>query len=416
MYKLKALHGLRKRGFIMLKAVIFDMDGVLIDSEPIHARAAMSAMKMNGVDISYDYCMKFAGSTAKFMIESFIKDYDLNISNEELLKLNDECINDILKEEDYPIIPYVTNLIKNLYENNIKIAIASSSPIDRIESIIDKLNIRQYISVYVSGEETGSPKPAPDIFLVTAEKLNVDPYDCVVIEDSYNGITAAARAKMTRIGFLNTNSGIQDLSSVNFVIEGFEEINTKFIEKIYKRSKGQPVTIAETDRLIIRELTVDDIKEMYIIYQSPEIRQFVHDIDDYLNVEIDKHKAYIKNVYSFYGYGLWGIFNKSDNKLIGRCGIQNNEINGNVEIELGYLLDVKYWGFGYAIECTMAVLDYAFNELSIPRVVAVIDKVNYRSRKVADNIGFKIEKTINHNGRECYLYAIGNECELYKNN
>lgn len=393
----------------MLKAVIFDMDGVLIDSEPIHTKAAVLLMEKYNVKLSEDFCNKFIGSTAKFMFEVIKQEYQLSVSVEELLVGNSKLIKELIAENGYPVIPYVNKLIMDLYAHNIKIAIASSSPVLDIEETVNNLKLNNYISVIVSGRQVLNPKPAPDIFFRTAELLNVDPIDCIVIEDSYNGVTAAKAAGMTRIGFLNQNSGIQDFSQVNFVIESFEEINTKFIKQVYQRSKGESVTISETERLIIRELTVNDIRTMYDIYQSPDVRQFVDDIDEYLNVEIEKHKAYIKNVYCFYGYGYWGVFSKSTGKLIGRCGIQNNEIDGKMEIELGYLLDVNHWGNGYAIECTKSVINYAFTELGIPRIVAIIDKLNSRSQKVAENIGMKIEKSFMHKHRECFLYVINKD-------
>lgn len=390
----------------MLKAVIFDMDGVLIDSEPLHTKAVIMAMAKYNTSLTEEYCMKFIGSTARHMLETIQREYMLSAPIEELMEANNSAIKELLAREGYPVIPYAKELIQDLASNGIKIAIASSSPMEDIKDTVNNLNLSSYISAVVSGTEVSSPKPAPDIFVRTADLLGVDASECVVIEDSYNGVTAAGAAGMTIIGFLNPNSGTQDLSQVNFVIEGFEEINTKFIVQIYQRSNNEAVTIATTERLIIRELTIDDIKTMYHIYQSPEVRQFVDDIDDYLNVEIEKHKAYIKNVYSFYGYGYWGVFSKTTGELIGRCGIQNNEIDGKTEIELGYLLDINYWGFGYAIECTQSVVDYAFNELGIPRIVAVIDKINYRSRRVADKIGMKIEKSIEYHKRDCYLYVI----------
>lgn len=391
----------------MLKAVIFDMDGVIIDSEPLHAQAAVNALKLFGLNISLDFCYGFIGSTATHMLEVIKEQYGLDTPLAELVEANNNEKRRLAETDGYPEIPYVTRLIKNLKENGIKLALASSSPLADIMSTVKKLSLEPLLDVIVSGEELNNPKPAPDIFLNASAKLDVSPSDCVVIEDSYNGITAAKAAGMTRIGFLNPHSGNQDLSGVDFVIEGFEEIDYRFVNQVYLRSKGLPVTITQTERLILRELTVDDIKKMYTdIYSAPEIREFIDDIDDYLECEIEKHKAYIKNVYAFYGYGYWGVFDKESGHLIGRCGIQNNKIDGRTEIELGYLLDVNHWDRGYAVECTKAVLNYAFCVLEIPRIVAVVDKLNIRSQRVAGRIGMKIEKEIKQNGRSCYLYVI----------
>lgn len=168
----------------------------------------------------------------------------------------------------------------------------------------------------------------------------------------------------------------------------------------------KPVMIADTKRLFIRELEPKDIKEIYQIYKDPDIRQYIPDIDDYLEEEMKKQEAYIKNVYSFYGYGMWGIFSKTSKKLIGKCGIENLEVDGKNEIVLSYLLDTNHWGYGYALECCRAVFAYAKEELDIKRIVAVIDKKNTRSQNTAKNLGMTIEKEIPYKGHDYYLYSI----------
>ncbi|ABX41209.1 GNAT family N-acetyltransferase [Lachnoclostridium phytofermentans] len=392
----------------MLKAILFDMDGVIIDSEPLHCKAFQKAMKLFGLDLSKEYCYQFIGNTDRYMVDVLVKDFNLPNTSEEVIRTKQEVLNQLELEESYPAVPYVVDLIKNLSKHPIKLAIASSSPMEQIERTAIDLNLTSYFHDYVSGMDLKHSKPAPDIFLKAASLLGVSPDECLVIEDSYNGVTAAKAAGMTCVGYYNENSGNQDLSGADIIVEGFEEITFSFLNNVYLRSHGEPVTIATTERLIIRELSVDDIVSMYHIYQQPEVREFVDDIDDYLQEEIEKHKAYIKNVYNFYGYGFWGIFSRETSELIGRCGIQNSEINGRFEIELGYLLNIDHWGYGYALECTKSVLEYAFYELHIPRIVAVIDKKNSRSTKVAMHVGMNLEAEIYHKGRNCDLYVIEN--------
>lgn len=392
----------------MLKAILFDMDGVIIDSEPLHCKAFQKAMKQFGLDLSREYCYQFIGNTDRYMAEVLVKDFNLPNTSEEIIQIKHEALKQLELEESYPAIPYVVNLIKELSKYPIKLAIASSSPMAQIEQTAKDLKLTSYFHNYVSGMDLKHSKPAPDIFLKAAGLLGVSPEECLVIEDSYHGVTAAKAAGMTCIGYYNENSGTQDLSGANIIIEGFEEITYSFLNNVYLRSHGKPVTIATTSRLIIRELSIEDIVSMYHIYQQPEVREFIDDIDDDLQEEIEKHKAYIKNVYNFYGYGFWGIFSRKNGELIGRCGIQNSEINGRFEIELGYLLKLDHWGYGYALECTKSVLEYAFYELHIPRIVAVIDKKNIRSAKVAIHIGMKLEAEIYHKGRNCDFYIIEN--------
>ncbi len=391
----------------MLKAVIFDMDGVLVDSEPFHARAAVLALNNLGISkVTIDYCYQFIGSTTVHMLETMIKDFNISLSVTELHIIYQEALHNLIKTQGHIPIPYTRELITDLYNHGIKLAIASSSTIREIKAVVKALGIQKYFTKLVSGSSVARPKPAPDIFLKAVNELGMNKDECIIIEDSYNGVCSANTAGIPVIGFINKHSGKQDLSAASVLIEGFEEINYKFIENVYLRAHNIPVTIAATKRLIIRELSVHDIPAMYQIYQNTQVKKFIPDIDEYLEDEIEKHKAYIKNVYNFYGYGLWGVFSKETGDLIGRCGIQNNVINGRDEIDLGYVLDVSHWGYGYAIECTKAILSYAFNELHLERIVAQIHHLNIRSVKVAERIGMKKNQTFIKDGNEYYLYAI----------
>lgn len=390
----------------MLKAVIFDMDGVIVDTEPIHAKASIIVLKKYGVTMTNEKFYTFVGSTTKHLYETIKEENGMSATVEELLEIDRSVRKQLVKEEGFTPVPFTKDLIKELYKHGVKLAIASSSTPNEIDDVTKKLGITKYFDKLVSGVNVARAKPAPDIFLEALKEIGANASETLVIEDSSNGTIAAKEAGIACIGFINENSGNQDLSAASVLVESFESVDFTFLSNELDRANGKPLIISSTNRLIIRELAVDDIKSMYEIYQNPEVKEYIDDIDDYLEVEIEKHKAYIKNVYAFYGYGLWGVFSKEDKKLIGRCGIQNREIDEQNEVELGYLLDVNHWGYGYAIECATATLDYAFNSLELPRIVAVIDKQNKRSIRVATYIGMTMEKEIMDHNRPCYLYSI----------
>ena len=390
----------------MLKAVIFDMDGVIIDSEPQHARAALRVLNRHGANADYDYCSSFIGSSTKVFTQDIMKRFPLSISLEDLLEEMNLEKKKILKEEGYAIIEGITDLIKKLYHAGIRLAIASSSSPTEIENTVKALHIKKYFTKLISCAHVEHPKPAPDSFLLALKELGVSPQETVVVEDSCFGSQAAKAAGIPCVGYLNPHSGNQDLSAANVLLESFVGIDERFFHNILCRSLGKPVMIADTKRLFIRELEPKDIKEIYQIYKDPDIRQYIPDIDDYLEEEMKKQEAYIKNVYSFYGYGMWGIFSKTSKKLIGKCGIENLEVDGKNEIVLSYLLDTNHWGYGYALECCRAVFTYTKEELDIKRIVAVIDKKNTRSQNTAKNLGMTIEKEIPYKGHDCYLYSI----------
>lgn len=390
----------------MLKAIIFDMDGVIIDSEPQHAQAAMQVFKRHGADADYDYCAGFIGSSTRAMTEDAIRKFGIDTPPEELLREMNAEKKKILKEEGYAILPGVRELIRNLYHNGLRLAIASSSSPSEIENTVKTLGIKKYFTKLISSSHVEHPKPAPDSFLLALKELGVNAKETMVVEDSCFGTQAAKAAGITCVGYVNPHSGQQDLSAADVLLESFEAIDCRFFKNVHMRSNGKPITIADTKRLIIREMSTEDVPNMYEMYKNPEVRKYIPDIDEYLEVEVEKQAAYIRNVYSFYGYGIWGVFSKTSRKMIGRCGIENLMIDGKEEIALSYLLDNKHWGYGYALECCNAVFDYARKELDISRIVAVIDKDNARSIHTAKNLNMSLEKEITYKGRDSLLYGI----------
>ncbi|MDF2544104.1 MAG: HAD-superfamily hydrolase, subfamily variant 3 [Herbinix sp.] len=372
----------------MLKAVIFDMDGVIIDSEPMHARANLLALQSYQVILPEHYCNRFIGSTTYYMYQTLIKEFHINASPEELLNEFNRMNDMILAKEGYTPIPDVIDLIQNLNQNGVRLAIASSSPLETIEDVLDSLHIREYFQTYVSGMQVPNPKPAPDIFLKAAEQLEVDPCECIVIEDSMNGVNAAYLAGIPSIGFINPNSGNQDLTKSAILVEGFDEVDYNFIHKVYQRANQLPVTIAITDRLIIRELSTEDFDRFYQMNQTPEIMSYISDFSEDYASEREKFLAYLKNSYPFYDYGIWGVYLKDTNELIGRCGIEAKTNDGNFSIELGYIIDPAYHRRGYGYESAMAVIDYSFSNLGIDRLYAVVASMNSASIGLIQKLGF----------------------------
>jgi HAD superfamily hydrolase (TIGR01509 family) len=363
-------------------------------------------MKDYGLDLSDEYCYQFIGRTDRYMVEVLVEKYNLTDSVETVLQHKKDTLVTLEQDVGYPPVPYVKELIQNLYQNNIKLAIASSSPMSAIRNTAITQGLTEYFDEYVSGTELKNSKPAPDIFLKASNMLGVDPSECLVIEDSEHGVAAAKAANMTCVGFYNPNSGNQNLSKADIIVEGFEEIDFNFLQTIYQRSHQLPVTIGITSRCILRELSVDNMVELYEILSSPTVNQYMTEKLTSLEEEQEKHKAYIQNVYNFLGYGYWGIFEKETETLIGRCGLQTNEVDHVMEVELGYLLDPAYQGKGYALECAQFVLDYAFQHWNLPRIVAVIDANNTRSIALAKKLGMTKEKDILHQRRSCELYII----------
>ena len=124
-------------------------------------------------------------------------------------------------------------MVANLNKQGFLLALASSSPHVQIDYILNKFELKRYFHTIVSGEDVEAGKPHPEIFLKAAELVGARPDSCVVIEDSYHGVTAAKKANMKCIGFINPNSGNQDLSQADMLISSFKDLSAISINQLF---------------------------------------------------------------------------------------------------------------------------------------------------------------------------------------
>jgi HAD superfamily hydrolase (TIGR01509 family) len=215
-----------------MKAVIFDMDGVIINSEPLHFMVDKLILEKMGIDEKEDYLDKFVGFTNPEMWKQIKQEKAIDSSIEDLINFQVRTKIEFLNSNDFFPISGISDLLLLLQDNGFKMAVASSSPKEFIQAVLKKLNIENYFSVILSAEEVKNGKPKPDIFIKTIEMLNVDRKNCFIIEDSKSGVTAAKSANVKCVGFKNPDSGNQDLSNADFIVNEIHEINVALINKL----------------------------------------------------------------------------------------------------------------------------------------------------------------------------------------
>lgn len=213
-----------------MKAIIFDMDGVMIDSEYAYTAAIKEVMQGLGHDILEEYIYSFVGTTHEFTWAQIVADYQLkdepiNYINEMLGRREQ-----IVSRDGLITYPHVREFIVDAFEKGYKLAVASSSPKREILRTVEHLTVEDYFDYLVSGEEVEHSKPAPDIFLRAAEMLNVTPSECMVIEDSKNGSLAAKAAGMYCVGYRDSAYPEQDLTATDIIVTDFFEISLDSIE------------------------------------------------------------------------------------------------------------------------------------------------------------------------------------------
>lgn len=180
----------------------------------------------------------------------------------------------------------------------------------------------------------------------------------------------------------------EELWGLDYVIEEEEGIDDIYLNQAFARFHNIPADICETKRLYIREMSEKDIKDMYKLY-SGNVLKYVESLKSY-EEELEAGRAYIKNMYGFYGYGLWLVFEKETDNLIGRAGIFNRDTDLDGRCELGYLIGEEYQGRGYAYEACSGIIKYAFENLLIDRLFLTIKKENVPSVRLAHKLGFEL--------------------------
>ena len=217
----------------MVRTVIFDMDGVIIDSEPIYFKIDKQLFEELHIPVSYEEHCSYVGTSSQNMWATIFKKHDVRGNTQAAMKKeHDHYMEYLLNEKNLRPIDGVVDLIKELQQDNFKMIVASSSYMEVIEIVLSKLHLSDYFIGKVSGTELVNSKPHPEIFIYAARLAQSQPEECVVIEDSQNGITSARAAGMKCIGFLNPNSGIQDLSKADMTVTSFTELDAKVIRNL----------------------------------------------------------------------------------------------------------------------------------------------------------------------------------------
>ncbi len=218
----------------MLKAVIFDMDGVIFDSEKIYTKAVELLFKEYKIKINPSDIDLFRGTGSKAAIGGLARIYNLNENIDVLNKKKRELYLKLAKDK-LKFIPHVKTLIKQLKKNKIKIALATSARLNIVKKnfSIAKLNGNTF-DVIVTKDDIKNPKPSPELFLKAIEKLKIKPNETVIIEDAIKGVEAAKRAR-TKVIAITTSFSKSKLKQADLIIDSFKQLDIKILEELIKK-------------------------------------------------------------------------------------------------------------------------------------------------------------------------------------
>jgi beta-phosphoglucomutase len=217
-----------------LKAVLFDMDGVIVDTEPLHRKAYFKTFDQLKVSVSEKLYTSFTGASTKRVCETLISEFSLSHSHEDIAAIKRSHFKDYFyNDEEFDLIPGVRKLIEHYHENGITLILASSATMTTINMVFEKFGLEKYFSGKISGADLQESKPHPEIFLKAAEMANQPIENCMVIEDSTNGILAAHRANIFCAAYKSFHTHDQDYSLANIIVSDYSELEVDKISKFF---------------------------------------------------------------------------------------------------------------------------------------------------------------------------------------
>lgn len=248
------------------------------------------------------------------------------------------------------------------------------------EKLPDELWEKLYVALPADESINGSPTTtkeyteyADNVVRTSTGNLKIPETvtDCIWIVSSRQQKKIADSLGIASIG--------EPQCGTRYAVESLAELDIGYLERVRRRYNHIPWDIGETERCLIRELSLSDLPALYELYDKPGMTDYVEPLYDY-ETELEYQKAYIENMYGFYEYGMWLVFSKETGKLIGRAGLEHNE--------MGYMIAPEFWNMGYATEVCRFIIDHARRNTDFEELYCRIDERNVASVRLAKKLGF----------------------------
>ena len=257
-------------------------------------------------------------------------------------------------------------------------ALPGKLPDELQKKLPDELREELYVALAPVESINDFQKTTIKEYADNAEKTNIENIE--IPETVTNCIWIVSNRQQKQIAdSLGIASVGEPQCGTRYAVESLAELDIEYLERVRRRYNHIPWDIGETDRCLVRELSLSDLPALYELYDKPGMTDFVEPLYDY-ETELEYQKAYIENMYGFYEYGMWLVFSKETGKLIGRAGLEHNE--------MGYMIAPEFQNQGYATEVCRFIIDYARENTDFEELYCRIDERNEASVRLAKKLGF----------------------------
>lgn len=227
------------------------------------------------------------------------------------------------------------------------------------------------------------------------EQLGTYREQALYISDSPGCIAELLERGLAALIYYHERNRQESFPKCRYGMEELQDIDAEYLERVFRRYVDLPWDILETKHCRLRETTVGDVETFWEMYADPAITRYTEGLYPTIEEEEAYIRAYIRNVYHFYEFGVWTILHKRTGEVLGRAGLSVRD--GYEEPELGYVIGTSYQRKGYAYEVCKGILDYAANCLGYTEVGALVHKENLASIALLKKLGFVYVKAHDEN-------------------
>jgi beta-phosphoglucomutase-like phosphatase (HAD superfamily) len=217
---------------MQIKAAVFDVDGILFDTETMQWEGWVEVLKPLGVSLSKEKYREYAGKRGDLIAKDIVRDFGLDVDSEKLAEEKKDIIEKWTGERDLILIPYAREAVEFFIKAGLPVAVCGGAPRPEVELKLRRYGLIDLFKVIVAGSDVKNGKPNPDMYLLAAERLGIRPENCLAFEDTEYGLASATSAGMSCITMPNEFSQHQDFSKADAVVKNLKEA-IEFVKNKY---------------------------------------------------------------------------------------------------------------------------------------------------------------------------------------